>query len=70
MAKKYSIQYCQIRNNFIESRTHSFDEEISLLKEWVLTLEEPCWEEFEIFIDENRSFEKGDSKNKIRRESL
>ena len=70
VAKKFCIQYCQIRNNLIELRTHSIDEEISLLQEWVLSLEEPCWEEFEIFIDENCAFEKGDSKNKIRKESL
>ena len=69
VAKKYSIQYSEIRNNLIELRTLSIDEEISLLQEWVLTLEEPCWEEFEIFIDENCAFQKGDTKNKIRRES-
>ena len=70
VAKKYSIQYSQIRNNLIELRTHSIEEEISLLKEWIITLEEPCWEEFEIFIEENCAFQKGDTKNKIRRESL
>ena len=70
VAKKYSMQYTQIRNNFIELRTHSLEEEIFLLEDWVITLEEPCWDEFEVFIDENCAFEKGDSKNKIRRESL
>jgi hypothetical protein len=53
----------------IEARTYSLIEEINLLKEWVLSLEEECWEEFEIFIDENCAFQKGDTKNKIRRES-
>ena len=70
VAKKYAIQYSPIRNNLIETRTFSLIEETSLLKDWVLSLEEPCWEEFEIFIDENCSFQKGDTRNKIRRESL
>ena len=70
IAKKYSIQYSRIRNNLIELRTHSIEEEILLLKEWILTLEESCWEEFEIFIEENCAFQKDDTKNKIRKESL
>ena len=69
IAKKYATHYSQIRNSLIETRTYSLIEEINLLKEWVLSLEEPCWEEFEIFIDENCAFQKGDTRNKIRRES-
>ena len=68
--KKYSMHYTPIRNNLIELRTNSIKEEISLLKEWIITLEEPCWEEFEVFIEENCAFYKDDSKNKIRRASL
>ena len=70
VAKQYSTHYNKIRNNLIELRTHSIEEEIYILKEWIVTLEEPCWEEFEIFIEENCAFQKGDTKNKIRRESL
>lgn len=69
VAKKYSIHYSKIRNNLIETRSYSLIEETNLLKEWILSLEEPCWEEFEIFIDENCAFQKGDTRNKIRRES-
>jgi len=69
IAKKYSSHYSQIRNSLIETRTYSLMDEINLLKEWVLSLEEQCWEEFEIFIDENCAFQKGDTRNKIRRES-
>ena len=68
--KKYSMYYTPIRNNLIELRTNSIKEEISLLKEWIIALEEPCWEEFEVFIEENCAFYKDDSKNKIRRASL
>ena len=70
VVKRYSMYYTPIRNNLIELRTHSIEEEISLLEEWVITLEEPCWEEFEVFIEENCAFYKDDSKNKIRRASL
>ena len=69
-AKKYSMIYGHIRNTQIEQRTNNFEEEIDLLKEWILTLEDLCWDELDILIDENCAFEKGDSKNKIRKESL
>ena len=29
-----------------------------ILKEWILTVEDLCWDEFEILIDENCAFEK------------
>ena len=70
IAKKYSIHFAPIRNNLIELRTHSIEDEILILKDWILTLEEPCWEEFEIFLEEHCAFQKDDTKNKIRRESL
>ena len=69
-AKKYSMIYGHIRNTQIEQRTNNFEEEIDLLKEWILTLEDLCWDELDILIDENCAFEKGDNKNKIRKESL
>ena len=70
VAKKYSIQYTPIRNNLIELRSYSVKEEILLLQEWIITLEDLGWDEFEVFIDENCAFDKDCSKNKIRRESL
>ena len=70
VAKKFSLNYSPLRNTQIESRTHSFEGEIELLKEWIITIEDLCWDEFDNFIDENCAFEKDDSKNKIRRESL
>ena len=70
VAKKYSLDYTPLRNTQIETRTHSFEEEIDILKEWIITIEDLCWDEFDNFIDENCAFEKDDSKNKIRRESL
>ena len=70
VAKKYFLNYTPLRNTQIETRTHSFEEEVELLVDWILTIEDICFEEFENFIDENCAFEKGDSKNKIRRESL
>ena len=70
VAKKYSLNYGPIRNTQIELRTHNFEDEIDLLTEWIITIEDLCWDELEILIDENCAFEKGDSKNKIRKESL
>ena len=70
VAKKYSLNYSHIRNTQIEMRTHAFEDEVEILKDWILTIEDLCWDEFEILIDENCAFEKNDTKNKIRRESL
>ena len=70
VAKKYYLNYAPLRNTQIETRTLAFEEETEILKEWILTIEDACWDEFDNFIDENCAFEKGDSKNKIRRESL
>ena len=70
LVKKYSLNYSPLRNTQIEKRTLAFEEEVDILKEWILTVEDPCWDEFEILIDENCAFEKGDSRNKIRKESL
>ena len=70
VAKKYTLNYSPLRNTQIEARTLALEEELDILKEWILTIEDLCWDEFEMLIDENCAFEKGDSKNKIRRESL
>ena len=70
VTKKYVLNYSPLRNTQIELRTHAFEDEVDILKEWILTVEDLCWDEFEILIDENCAFEKGDTRNKIRRESL
>ena len=68
-AYKYSIFYKKMRENAIEERTKSIVQEISILKDWLIAIEEPFWNEFKIFDDLNVSFKNSDAKNKIKKQS-
>ena len=68
-AYKYSIYYRKIRENGIEDRTRAIVQEISILKDWLIAIEEPFWNEFKIFEDLNVSFKNVDAQNKIKKQS-
>ena len=68
-AYKYSIYYKKMRENAIEERTKSIVQEISILKDWLIAIEEPFWNEFKIFDDLNVSFKNSDAKNKIKKQT-
>ena len=68
-ASKYSMFYRKIRENEIEERTIAIAEEITILKDWIIAMEAPFWNEFKIFDDINVSFKSSDEKNKIKKQS-
>ena len=68
-AFKYSTYYKKIRENGIEERTKAIVQEISILKDWLIAIEEPFWNEFKIFEDLNVAFKNSDAKNKIKKQS-
>ena len=68
-AFKYSIQFKKIREHSIEERTKAMVQELSILKDWLIAIEEPFWNEFKIFEDLNVAFKNSDAKNKIKKQS-
>jgi hypothetical protein len=66
--KKYS-NFAKVRNNFIANKTKSLQQDLAVLKEWVISITTGFWEEFKVFHDLNVSFKNIDSKLKITRES-
>ena len=68
-AFKYSTNYRKMRENGIEERTKAIVQEISILKDWLIAIEEPFWNEFKIFEDLNVAFKNSDAKNKIKKQS-
>ena len=68
-AYKYSIPFKKMRENAIEDRTRKIVQEISILKDWLIAIEEPFWNEFKIFEDLNVAFKNSDAKNKIKKQS-
>ena len=68
-AYKYSIFYKKMRENSIEERTKSIVQEIAILKDWLIAIEEPFWNEFKIFDALNVAFKNSDAKNKIKKQS-
>lgn len=67
-ARKYS-KFAKVRNSIIAQRSKSLIQEISVVKDWVIAIEEPFWNEFKVFQDLNVSFKNIDSEIKIKRES-
>ena len=67
-ANKYS-KFGKIRSNMISQRMKTIVQEISVLKDWIISIEEPFWNEFKVFNDLDVSFKNIDSKLKIQRES-
>ena len=66
--RKYA-GFAKTRDNIIESRVKSIVQDITVLKEWVISITQSFWEEFKIFTDLNVSFKNLDSKIKITKES-
>ena len=67
-----SVKYCEnskYRNGYIADRYKSVSEEIEILKEWIIGIEEPFWNEFKIFQDLDLRFKNIDSKMKIKKQS-
>ena len=68
-ARKYTKYATEYRNGFIAERFKEIGSEIEALKEWIISIEKPFWEEFEIFEDLDLSFKNIDSKMKIQKQS-
>ena len=66
--RKYS-GFAKTRDNIIASRYNSLVQDITVLKEWVISITQSFWEEFRVFTDLNVSFKNLDSKIKITKES-
>jgi len=67
-ARKYTKYATEYRNGFIAERFKEIGSEIEALKEWIISIEKPFWEEFEIFEDLDLSFKNIDSKMKIQKQ--
>lgn len=67
-AKKYTKQ-SKVRNSMIAQRTKAIVQDIAVLKDWIIAIEEPFWNEFKVFQDLNVAFKNIDSKIKIQKES-
>ena len=68
--RKYSTHYAKERTNLIESRTKNVIHELTLIKDWILAIEEPFWNEFRVFEELDLSFSNKDTQNKIKKQSL
>ncbi len=68
-ARKYTKYANEYRNGFIAERFKEIGSEIETLKEWIISIEKPFWEEFEVFEDLDLSFKNIDSKMKIQKQS-
>ena len=66
--KKYA-GFAKVRDNIISSRIKAMVQDITVLKEWVISITQNFWDEFKVFTDLNVSFKNLDSKIKITKES-
>ena len=66
--RKYA-GFAKVRDNIINSRIKSMVQDITVLKEWVISITQNFWDEFKVFTDLNVSFKNLDSKIKITKES-
>ena len=66
--RKYS-GFAKVRDNIIANKTKEMIQDITVLKEWVISITQSFWEEFKVFTDLNISFKNLDSKIKITKES-
>jgi hypothetical protein len=66
--RKYS-DFAKVRNNLIANKTKALQQDLGVLKEWVISITQSFWDEFKVFTDLNVSFKNIDSKLKITRES-
>ena len=66
--RKYS-EFAKVRENLIANKTKAMIHDISVLKDWVISITQSFWDEFKVFTDLDVSFKNIDSKLKITRES-
>ena len=66
--RKYA-GFAKVRDNIINSRIKAMVQDITVLKEWVISITQNFWDEFKVFTDLNVSFKNLDSKIKITKES-
>ena len=66
--RKYS-EFAKVRENLIANKSKAMIQDISVLKDWVISITQSFWDEFKVFTDLNVSFKDIDSKLKITRES-
>ncbi len=66
--RKYA-GFAKTRDNIIASRVKSMVQDITVLKQWVISITQSFWDEFKVFTDLNVSFKNLDSKIKITKES-
>ena len=65
---KYSRQ-AKIRNSLLTQRSKEIVNDISKIKEWIISIEQPFWDEFKVFEDLDVSFKNIDSTLKIQEKS-
>ena len=66
--RKYS-EFAKVRDNIIANKTKTIIQDITVLKDWVISITQSFWDEFKVFTDLNVSFKNMDSKLKITKES-
>jgi hypothetical protein len=66
--RKYA-GFAKVRDNLIANKTKVIVHDITVLKEWIISITQSFWEEFKVFTDLNVSFKNVDSKIKITKES-
>ena len=66
--RKYA-GFAKVRDNIINSRIKAMVQDITVLKEWVISITQNFWDEFKVFTDLNVSFKNLDNKIKITKES-
>ena len=66
--RKYS-GFAKVRDSIIAKKTKDMVQDITVLKEWVISSTQSFWEEFKVFTDLNVAFKNIDSKIKITKES-
>ena len=66
--KKYS-GFAKTRDNIINNRVKSIVQDITVLKEWVISITQSFWDEFKVFTDLNLSFKNLDSRIEITKQS-
>ena len=67
-AMKYSRQ-AKVRNSLLTQRSKEIVNDISKIKEWIISIEQPFWDEFKVFEDLDVSFKNIDSTLKIQEKS-
>jgi len=67
-SKKY-VRYALKRNKYIKDRYNSLENEIDILKKWIINIEKPFWDIFKKYGNTNIRFRNHDSEEKIYQKS-